>query len=478
MERHRTLILLAASALIVLSCADGLAKQVSGSGSRTVNADVYGGLAGTCKALGSSKATIVVTSVQNVDTDLTVPSTLAVRVGKNGCIIIARRKTMTINGPFQAGLTRVFGGDGSVSLGKGSVEYVYAQWWGARGDGASNDTGAIRSAMEASSGNRLRFPAGTYLVRGDSLEARKRLVMTGDPGSALRLMISQGSVAMLRAGPGCDHLLLEGITFDVNQTVGQTWTNIAVLITGPGNARFARCRFVNSSCSRFGEANRGYGIYLAGAWGPVDVEGCFFERIMYGVITEPRSGGRDLAVKGSLFRELSGDGVEINVPHGSARDILVDGNTFRDIGSNSPGRGFGVGASGAAGSTVESLRIRNNSFYNVEYNGVHIEDGVKDCIIEGNLFSGCGESKVVRYGAAIYVAAAVAPNRGIDTVTISGNRILGNERTRYGIYVGGSYPGRSLTISGNRVEGIMRANSIFVGSAWEQMEARENTVIN
>lgn len=478
MERNRTFVLISILSFIILSCAEGLAKEVLGLGSRTVNADAYGGLAGTCKALGSSKATVLVTTVQNVNTDLTVPNTLAIRMGKNGCMIIARKTTMTINGPFQANLTRVFGGDGSVILGRRSVRHVYAQWWGAKGDGVTNDTGAIRSAIEASSGHRLRFPAGTYLIHGDSLEVAKDLVMTGDPGSALRLMVSRGSIAMIRTGRGCNSLLLEGITFDVNQVVGQTWTNIAVLITGPGNAAFVRCRFINSSHSRFGEANRGYGIYLAGLWGPVDVKECFFERIMYGVITEPTSKGRGLTVKNSVFRELSGDGVEINVPHGSARDILVDGNTFRDIGSNSPGRGFGVGASGATGSTVLSLRIRNNSFHKVEYNGVHIEDGVKDCIIEGNLFSGCGESKVVRYGAAIYVAAAVAPNRAIDTVAITGNRILGNERTRYGIYVGGSYPGRSLTISGNRVEGIARGNSIFVGSAWEQIEARENAVLN
>ena len=55
---------------------------------------------------------------------------------------------LTINGSFDAGLYQVFSGDGSVTFGDGSVEKVYAEWWGADPTGSSDSTTAIETAIK------------------------------------------------------------------------------------------------------------------------------------------------------------------------------------------------------------------------------------------------------------------------------------------------------------------------------------------
>jgi hypothetical protein len=85
-------------------------------------------------------------------------------------LTVATTKTLTINGPFEAGLYQAFScaGTGKVVFGYGVTKDIYPQWYGATGIAAHDDTDAIKAAVatcKASNTNsRLVVPNGNYGV--------------------------------------------------------------------------------------------------------------------------------------------------------------------------------------------------------------------------------------------------------------------------------------------------------------------------
>jgi len=88
--------------------------------------------------------------------------------------VVGSGVTLTINCPLDAGLYQIFKGNGSVKFGSGNVPQPCPQWWGAIGDGVTDDTVAIQAAIDAlpsgistqgyHGGGVLFFPRGTYLI--------------------------------------------------------------------------------------------------------------------------------------------------------------------------------------------------------------------------------------------------------------------------------------------------------------------------
>ena len=87
--------------------------------------------------------------------DLTIPANITLKLPAGAIITIPTGKTLTINGPFEAGLYQVFDcvGTGSVSF-KGKIVSVIPQWFGDTGNSSSyTDHLVINKAIAA---------AGTY----------------------------------------------------------------------------------------------------------------------------------------------------------------------------------------------------------------------------------------------------------------------------------------------------------------------------
>lgn len=77
--------------------------------------------------------------------------------------------TATLNASVAPTFQKIFGGLGNVVFGAGPrVERVLPQWWGATGDGTTDDSGAINKAILslAGTGGRVYFvrPSGTYYI--------------------------------------------------------------------------------------------------------------------------------------------------------------------------------------------------------------------------------------------------------------------------------------------------------------------------
>lgn len=96
-------------------------------------------------------------------TDLTIPSNIHLRFKDGGKLSPASGITLTVNGSIDAGLWQIFGGDGDVS-GEFSCLYVLPTWFGAVGDGVTDDTDAFVKAINVARERTLFIPKGIYNV--------------------------------------------------------------------------------------------------------------------------------------------------------------------------------------------------------------------------------------------------------------------------------------------------------------------------
>lgn len=134
-----------------------------------LNADDYTSLADAVDKIGSSVATLVVSSPQTVSSNLVVPSNITLRSLSTGIITVNTGQTLTINGPRSSGLFQCFDGDGSIVFGAGSVTEVYPEWWGAKGDWYTACGAAIQKAINCARANLLaikgvRLSPGKYMI--------------------------------------------------------------------------------------------------------------------------------------------------------------------------------------------------------------------------------------------------------------------------------------------------------------------------
>lgn len=113
--------------------------------------------AAVISALGSTPAQIMIAGQVSITSNLTVPRTIALSCPK--CALpnfdIATSVELTLNASLEAGLYRIFSGDGVVG-GNPLVVEIFPEWWGAVGDGdvvlgigvGTDDSGNIQKALD------------------------------------------------------------------------------------------------------------------------------------------------------------------------------------------------------------------------------------------------------------------------------------------------------------------------------------------
>lgn len=139
--------------------------------------------------------TLVISSELHVTADLVIPRDVALSVVQGGAIVRKPPGSLTINASFEAGRYRVFAGfeSGGLKFGPGSVAEIYPQWFGAVGDGTTDDaaafnalatslpTGTVNNYYVNGAYPTIKIPQGTYaLATTWDLSYRNDLVILAD----------------------------------------------------------------------------------------------------------------------------------------------------------------------------------------------------------------------------------------------------------------------------------------------------------
>lgn len=121
--------------------------------------------------IGSIQASLrIPPGTWNINSNFTIPANITLKPERGAIFNIATGVTLTVNG-LEAGQFQIFSctGTGQVIFGSTAINAVQGAWFGATGDGITNDTTAISKAINATpTGGTLQFTSGAnYLITGD-----------------------------------------------------------------------------------------------------------------------------------------------------------------------------------------------------------------------------------------------------------------------------------------------------------------------
>ncbi|HEX8096526.1 MAG TPA: glycosyl hydrolase family 28-related protein, partial [Pyrinomonadaceae bacterium] len=171
--------------------------------------------------------------------DLTVPAGKKLIVENGALISVDAARTLTLAGPFEAGLYQTFAGGGKVvfsglnnSTAPSALE-VFPQWWGARADGAADDLAALSKAVAAAAvyHGRVRL-VGNYRISGP-VSLPNGVTLSGDAGNSQNWAWITADGARGFSG---NYLLLSESAVPSNQY--STLENIHFQVYNIRNARF------------------------------------------------------------------------------------------------------------------------------------------------------------------------------------------------------------------------------------------------
>lgn len=194
-------------------------------------------------------ATLVVSTPVAVRETMAISEDVGILVTNGGCFSVPPSATLRIDGPFSAPAVRIFAGGGVVRFGPRAVEGIRPQWWGAIGDGAHDDTEALKASIRAASasGKPLLLGAGTFrisdtLVKEESFDCPDIL---GEGWNVTRIAApALASKPLLKIKGGSGRLCgatVRGIALAGNRTT------TGIVVAGQGGIDIEACRFDNNA---------------------------------------------------------------------------------------------------------------------------------------------------------------------------------------------------------------------------------------
>ncbi len=165
MDKMRVLLFVAVCVVVCVGHQTVSALDVNTPMTQGVDVRAYASINAAVTAIGSTQTTLVVPDAQTLTGNLTIPSTLCLKILNGGSIVKASSYTLTINGPFEAGLYQVFSGfsAGNVTFAPGAVEEVYPEWWGV--DGVDDQPAITKALTSIVGGGLVQLANKTYVTK-------------------------------------------------------------------------------------------------------------------------------------------------------------------------------------------------------------------------------------------------------------------------------------------------------------------------
>ncbi len=187
------------------------------------NAAHWASLGTAIASLGATSISLMIPHKMSVSSNITVPNTVTLIFTGTGEISADAGQTVTINGPILAPPgRRIFGGSGSVVFGTVYAPYPIS-WFGALGDGSTNDSTTIQNAINAlpTTGGTILVPATPNYYRLTSqlsFATRSRVRFIGEGGTG-----ELDSVKFVWDGAN------GGVPFLVNQIRDSEFSNFSIV---------------------------------------------------------------------------------------------------------------------------------------------------------------------------------------------------------------------------------------------------------
>jgi len=393
-----------------------------------IDARVFPSLTEAVNAIGVTPATLVIAARVRLIADTVVPATLSIRVESPG-LIEHGAFALTILGSLEAGRFQVFAGDGRVLLGPASVLAVYAEWFGARGDGSTDDTRACQKALAATSaGLVLQLLNRSYAV--SSLALGPGMGGICGPGILKQNGIKSDAVVRIQGGgqPGnvVARAVLEGITVEANAAM------VAILLSDAVDCRIEHCRVAGLR-----DGHEGIHIHY----------GCVNTLVRNNRIEADATQGSlvCIAIASPMAEGIAGfflgNGGQVTYLPETTYGNVMEGNYIT-------GGTHGIAICGSSRNRIVNNTIADNSHRNI-----NICPASRQNIITHNTLLNAGSSAVaMAYGSSLNLVAhnviqSCVTGVGYDRDAIHayvgscGNTIADNQITgdfRYGVYLAAS----------------------------------------
>jgi len=380
--------------------------------------------------------------------------------------------------------------------------------YGATGDGSTDDTVAIQSALNAGKAT-VFFPEGTYVI-SSNLNLPVKICIEGEgyrrttikPDTGVRaIFVKDGTVATTTT----DHLI-KGLSFDDVRIV--CYNRVSFL-------RIEECSFVRVSAGLYAPLSSVDSAPYGGettVTENVEVNQCRFFNTEYGIDFSQQY--LNLRVTNSYFKNIAQRAIYFGSQSSSLtqRNALIENNTIESVGT-------GATSSYVAGMLCygDDITVSNNYLYDIknasywEVDGIYIK--AERCKIEDNTLINAGyrsaiqtksldtngsnksETIIIQNNQVYFdetgtgttsgfagAFASVTGNfyGGINVVnynaTIKGNMVTG---AGYGIYAVNSYTPwlyENLTIEGNTINKNRGSFAIFITGAINNLNVNNNVI--
>lgn len=447
--------------------------QVKYVGDPATGYDTFTNAVATLNADGGSWTLVVPRGTHNVSANFTVNNNIHLAIQKGATIVIADNKTLTISGSLDAGLYQIFSctGTGKVVFGSGAVKEIHPEWWGAKGDGTTDDVAAVQAALTAAGGKAaVNITAGKTFAVGTPVVVPSNTVLQGR-GTIKALTFSGSGGTGILSGDTKSGIVVRDITLDCNPSGQTTQSVMGIYLSGISSCAFRNLTVIG----HYG------GIYCdksgATLCNNISIENCYIDNTG---MTFP---GPGIVLKGSnskiinnyvWMQDLSSNqdsgsghtGIVCNgldASTGAGKNNVISGNTVKRgyvgiagvylqssvISANtvSDQINYNSSSQGIYLTTPTNVVISNNSLLNVDYTAIALNDAI-NCVV--------GNNSIYMTTAGVNPTATraitICPLTGTTSgCTITGNVIKGIDNSVAG--------GAGILLYGN--------NQVFTGNYLE-----------
>ncbi|MBU3188419.1 glycoside hydrolase family 55 protein [Clostridium bowmanii] len=239
---------------------------------------------------------------------------------------------------------------------------INVKTYGAKLDGKHFDDKALINAIGSIEDGTVYIPKGTLLIPdGVTITVPKGINITGEDFNKTRIKQINGYPSNKIFNP-MGNQRIRDITID---------SKLGIKPSG-GNIDIYRCKFINGTQA----------IQVADTVNNLKIRNCVFQDNLGYSILFNKNPSYDCLISNCVFDGTKSDFIEINAP---CMGIKIENCSFKDNKCTGQWAGFGIGVAVRA----KEIIINNCSFYNINGQGIHVEDKSQVSISKCN-FRNCG----------------------------------------------------------------------------------------